>query len=279
MNGPCEPSGAPAALAAVAAGIDRVVEVGRPYLSSMLAAAVPTPALLRALAEDLQRAVADPRSVPHPELADPAVYWSAAAWPQAAAIVKQVRGALVEIAHEVLPMVRGAETILEWQLRADLEEHADLRRENPETARDVAIDAIAARCEELHRVVEGLNRIRPEVPGLAAAHAELDRSRRRRAEHDVKHRRSEQERAHPDLDKHEFKRWWTATYPARVARRDGELRAEPPFRHQELLLRALDQACAAVDADIDAMIGHLTEPILGIGERLVLRYDSLAAVA
>lgn len=48
-------------------------------------------------------------------------------------------------------------------------------------------------------------------------------------------------------------------------------------RHQELLVTAHERAVAAIARDVHEMVRELTGPILGIGERLVHRYDELAA--
>jgi hypothetical protein len=63
----------------------------------------------QALAEELQRAVAKPKSVAHPELVDPDVYWQRSLWPQASAVVKAARTVLVEVAAQLQPTIPAAE--------------------------------------------------------------------------------------------------------------------------------------------------------------------------
>lgn len=47
-------------------------------------------------------------------------------------------------------------------------------------------------------------------------------------------------------------------------------------RHQEMLVTAHERAVSAIARDVHEMVRELTAPILGIGERLVHRYDELA---
>lgn len=258
---------------------ERVLSVGGPCLSRIFHDAAPTPALMRALAEAVRRAEADPRAVEHPELVDPDAYWTQAAWPRARAAVKQARAVLIECVEEVAVAVGNAPHALEAWLRAHLASTPDARRADPAAARDAAIDGLIERCQELHRAVERLGLLRDAIEPVAATRADIDTARRRRAEDEVRRSREEVEHAHADLGRDEFNAWWTATFDARVAARDAALRADPPYRHQELALAAHEQARAAIDHDITAMIAQLTAPILGFGQAMVARYDEFAVLA
>jgi hypothetical protein len=168
-------------------------------------------------------------------LLDPDNYWAKTAWPQAAAIVKHARRALIEVADELDAPVRATEKTLEQWLRDDVAGTRAARQEDAGEVRRDAIDAIVARCQDLHHVVERLTAVKPGPDSVAAARAHLER----------------------------------------VVDGDEAKRAQLPYRHQELLVRAFELALDAIDEDVTAMVMELTEPILGIGERLVRRYDEL----
>jgi hypothetical protein len=257
--------------------IDRAVAFARPYIDGLLARSAPTATILRALAEELTQARAGTRSVAHPELLDPDAYWQKAAWPQAAAFVKNARRALVELAEELEAPIRAGEGVLEHWLAQQVQADAAARAADPAGVRARTIDAIAGRCEAVHRLVERLLAIRPDRAPIVAARAAVDESRRQQAIDDVRHSRDAVAKAHPELDRAAFKQMWIDTVDARVAQCDSMLRAELPHRHQELLVSAFEQALDAIDEDITRMVAELTEPILGIGQRLVRRYDELVA--
>ena len=263
----------------VEGAVDRAVAYAGPFLAGLVARSAPTSVVLRALADELTRARTGGRSVAHPELLDADAYWQKSAWPQAAAIVKHARRVLIELADELESPVRASEQVIEKWLVAQVQETAGAREQDPVAARDAAIDAIAARCEAVHRVVERLLTVVPPATAVETARVEVDQSIARKAVEEVKASRDEVATAHPELDRAAFKELWTQTYDARVAQRSIELRAEVPFRHQELLVTAFELALDAIAQDVKAMVAELTEPILGIGERLVRRYDEIVVDA
>jgi hypothetical protein len=129
----------------------------------------------------------------------------------------------------------------------------------------------------MHRVVERVVTACPSQNMLGPARVALEQARHRHAAEDVKHSRDAAANEQPDVDRATFKRMWADSFDQRVAAREQELRRESPYRHQELLLHAFGQAIEAMDTDLRAMARELTSPIIGIGERLVRRYDELAA--
>jgi hypothetical protein len=259
--------------------IERAVAFAGPYIEGLLAKSVPTVVVLRTLAAELTRASTRTKNVAHPELLDADLYWEKSAWPQAAAVVKHARRALVELAQELESSVRGKEQMLDGWLTVQVEAEAMARAEDPDAVRDRTIDGIAVQCTAIHRTIEGLAAIRPDRMSIIAARREIDEARHRRAVEDVKSSRDEVASAHPELDRDAFKQMWLDTLDARVAERDHFLLGETPHRHQDLLVRAFEAAIDAIDVDITAMITQLTEPILGIGERVVRRYDDAVATA
>jgi hypothetical protein len=210
----------------LAGDVERAVAFAGPYLEGLLARSVPTPAVLRALAEELRKARAG-RSVAHPELVDPDVYWQQAAWPQAASVVKHARRALVQLAEELESSREGEERSLDAWIATRVEQDALVPADQRDAVRDIAIDDIAARCERMHRTFERLAAVHPDRTALVAARAAVDAD----------------------------------------------------CRHHDLLVTAFERALDAIDVDVDAMIAELTAPILGIGERLVRRYDELSVAA
>jgi hypothetical protein len=234
------PSAAPPSIfPAVEHAVDRALRQVGPYLEGLLQRAAPTPAMLRALGDELEKAQRDPRSVAHPELVDPAVFWARSAWPQAAAVVKNARGALLAIAEELSAVVRGSEQVLETWLKAQLD--ANLA--------DAALDPRSSR----------------------------DTARRQRAEREAQAQRDAEEAGLDPAQRAAFERAWTEGYAQDVAVRAQELRTVVPFRHQDLWLTAHQQASDAIAHDVEEMVQDLTEPILGIGERMVRRYDELSS--
>ncbi len=158
------------------AAVDRVLTVAGPVIARMIDTALPTSQALRVLGDEVRKAVSQPESVAHPELADPDLFWRRAAFPQAAALVRQLRGLLVEVAGELEPVVDGSRRDFEKWLRATVSADTAGRGVGPRAGRERAIDAIAAKCDELHDVIAGVRRLIPEttrVPDLRTALALL----------------------------------------------------------------------------------------------------------
>ncbi len=236
-----------------AASVERVVSMAGPALARTVDQALPTSAGLRALADEVRKAANNPGSVPHPELADPGTFWRMAAFPQAAALVRQLRAMLVEIAEELGPLVEGSRVDFEQWLRSTIAGSVVRRREDPEASRAAVIDQIAAKCGELHRLLSSVDRLIPTTNGIEILRGELAQARRKQVD-DVARRTGVSREA------------------AEVA-----LRQEPPHRHQDLVLEAQVLAHDTLRADIAAMIVQLTGPIFGLGERMVQSYHDVVA--
>jgi hypothetical protein len=258
----------PPVFADVAATAARVIEIGGPALFAVADRAQPTAPMMRALADELERARTAPRSVAHPELVDPDKYWELALWPQAAATVRDARSVLVQVAAEMHPIVEGSERVLEDWLDELVVLSEPVRAADPVHARDVVIDAIANACQALHRTVDMIRALSLDCSALDQLTAEVLVQRRRRAEAFVRALDAGLPGV-PTVD--------PAGFEARVAARNAELAAEVPFRHEDLALAAHRQARTAINAEIANLVEALTAPILGIGERLVARYDRLTS--
>lgn len=236
-----------------AASVERVVSIAGPALARTVDQALPTAAGLRALADELRKAANNPGSVPHPELVDPDTFWRLAAFPQAAALVRQLREMLVEIAEELGPLVEGSRVDFEQWLRFTIAGAVVRRREDPELSRAAVIDQIAGKCGELHRLLSSVDRLIPNTDRVEMLRGELAQARRKQVD-DVARRTG-------------------------VSREDAEiaLRQEPPHRHQDLVIEAQVLAHEALRADVAAMIVQLTGPIFGLGERMVHSYYDVVA--
>jgi hypothetical protein len=263
---------------AAIATVNRVVQVAGDPLANMVEQAQPSPGLLRALAEELQRAVAKPKSVPHPELVDPDAYWQRSLWPQASAVVKAARALLVQVAAQLQPIVPAAEAEMQAWLNWRAYETQQHRAADPEHVRGLIVDEIAARCEELHHIVEMVGVLRPPLDAIERLQSELDDRRRKEAINDLKKSRSDYERQNSGIDARVLRQHWEDTFEQRIETRDAELRATLPWRHQDLAIDAHRKLRIALGRDIDDMIEDLTNPILLIGERLVQMYDHLVSV-
>lgn len=235
------------------AAVDRVLTAAAPVVAQMIDTALPTAQALRALGDEVRKAVNQPNSVAHPELADPDIFWRRAAFPHASSLVRQLRGLLVEVADELEPVVDGSRIDFERWLRATASADTAGCGIDPWVSRERAIDAIAAKCDELHDVIAGVRRLVPETTRLPDLHTALAQGRRKRVAEMVT-RTGE-----------------TAEYA------DAVLRGEPPHRHLDLVLAAQELAHGALGGDIEAMIDRLTEPIFGLGERMVSVYGDLVA--
>jgi hypothetical protein len=268
----------PVLFGAAIATVNRVVQVAGTPLASIVEQAQPTANLLRALSEELQRAVTKPKSVAHPELVDPDVYWQRSLWPQASAVVKAARSLLVEVAAELQPTIPAAEQEMQAWLNWRAYETQQHRAADPEHVRDLIVDEIATCCEELHHIMEMVSVLRPPLDAIESLQGELDDRRRKDAIVDVKKAKADYERQNGHLDSRLVKQHWEDTFEQRVAIRETELRAVLPWRHQDLAIDAHRQLRTTLARDIDDMIEDLTKPILEIGERLVQMYDQLVAV-
>ncbi len=264
---------------AAIATVNRVVQVAGGPLASIVEQAQPSPGLLRALADELQRAVAKPKSVAHPELVDPDVYWQRSLWPQASAVVKAARVVLVEVAGELQPTIPAAEAEMQAWLNWRAYDSQQQRAADPEHVRGLIVDEIAARCEQLHHIVEMVGVLRPPLVAIERLQSELDDRRRKEAISDLKKAKADYERQNSGVDARVLRQHWDDTLEQRIAIRDAELRATLPWRHQDLAIDAHRKLRLALAHDIDDMIDDLTRPILVIGERLVQMYDQLVNVS
>ena len=249
--------------------VNRVVQMAGAHLAQIVEHAQPTPTLLRSLTDELQRAIVKPKSAAHPELVDPDVYWQRAVWPQASAVVKASRKILVEVAGELRPAVAAAEREIQQWLTYRMWETQNYRASDPDHCRAVIVDEIALRCQELHNVIAMVDVLRPPLHIIDELQADADERRRKDVAGELKRQRGDFERQHG-------KQAYEATHDERAATLDAELRARVPWRHVDLAIEAHRQVRVTLGNDVSDLIDDVTQPILGIGERMVKTYDQTA---
>ena len=230
---------------------------------------------LRALGDELILAQKSPSAVPYPELVDADVYWTKAAWPQAAALVASVRSYLTELEPRLETVMADSEADLRSWVQGLVFDGAEAAADSVGDPREEVIDAIVARCEQFDGMLRALASIAPPLEPVVALRAELEAARHRAAAGEVKKLRATYLRqAGGDADhQRRVKEEWQATFETRVEHRAVELQAELPWRHQELSIDAHERAMETVHDDVTRMIDRLTMALLSIGERLVLFYD------
>jgi hypothetical protein len=233
--------------------VDRTLGAGHAATVALFDGSVPTPAALRLLGDEVRKAIDQPKSVAHPELADPEVYWRLSAFPQAASLVRQLRALLVEVAAEVAPVVPGSHVDFDVWMRAAVAAEAPHRRVDPDASRAAIIDQIAERCGELHEIIAGLGQLSTGALRIDTLRNELAGLRGKRIDEEVRRSGDAPEVA------------------------EARLRQDPPFRHQDLLLDAFELARSTFVSDVAEMIDALTAPIFGLGERMVMSYDAVVA--
>lgn len=231
--------------------VERVLAAGIPAVAQTIDRALPTGPMLKVLADEVRKAVTQPKSVAHPELADPDAFWRQAAFPQASALVRQLRAVLVELATELAPVVDASRPDFEAWLRGLALGDLRARRDDPVASRARAIDQIAGKCGELHKIIARANELVPDTTRIEELRAGLAHGRRKQAEALAKQERISAEEA------------------------DLRLRAEAPHRHQDLLLDAFAMAITSLRTDVEAMVAQLTAPIFGLGEQMVRAYSDV----
>ena len=256
------------------AALDLLVGESKAEVTSILERTRPSMKYLRALGDELLLAQRSPGSVPYPELVDPEVYWTKAAWPQAAAAVAAAREYLIELRPRVEMIMIGAEADMKgWVSQLIFEGTA--AADPVADPRSGVINAIVERCEQFDGMIRALESVAPEPEAMAQLRREFELARHRSALAEVKKLKSVYLRQAGGDPEHQrvAKEEWQATVDNRVAHRSVELQGELPWRHQELAIEAHERAAQVVRSDIETMVNGLADGVLAIGERLVLHYD------
>lgn len=250
-----------------------VADTGR-RVASIIDPVVPTASFLASLADELAAARADEASVPHPELLDPEAYWEATVKPQGSYVRRTADEVLEYAEARILAHVAEAES----ELEAIVGRRAQSTSAADGATRAAVIDDIATHCQTLHHLVAGLIAVLPPADQLEIARQGYDDARRRRAVSDVETLKPIYLREAGGDENHQrfAEQQWTETFADRVSHRDLMLRAEVPWRHQELALIGYERVREHLEATVDDAVARLQQPLLEVGARLVRLYDTAA---
>lgn len=247
------------------------IDDARERIAAVLGPACPTAAFLVALRDEVERARAEPASVPYPELADPDAYWAATVGPQSRA----VREAAVAIVHwleeRIITMIEGVES----DLKALVDTAASDPGADPVTRRGAVEEEIAARCHDLHERMGEVLTVLPSFETIEEARRAGDESLRGRASDDVEGLKSAYLREAGGDENHQrfAAEQWAETFADRVAHRASMLAAQAPWRHQELALVGYERACAEVVRTVEATTARLQAPLVDLQRLLLERFD------
>lgn len=235
----------------------------------------PTPAFMAALADEINRALADPTSVPYPDLVDPDRYWAASVQPQIAASQEHIEAVLSWLESQVVQTMGVAE--------ADLKRVVDLavsdRGPNPVADRTELERRLQDRCTELHHQMAELLQVVPERGAFDEAQAHYADGLRARAQADVDGLKAVYlaEAGGDDAHQAYAEQQWSETYGDRIAHREALLAAAPPWRHQSLALAGYDRSLTDAEQAVEGLVSRLQAPLSGLPALLLERYDAAVA--
>jgi len=259
--------------AALAEELRAAIDDARGRLDALLGPACPTEQFLAALAEEASRAVADPASVPYPELADPDAYWNASVRPQAASLAASASEIVEWLEERIIVIMTTAETDLKSMVDAAVAD-VDL---DPATARAGLADAVDRRCGALHHLMAEVLDVVPDAAALAAARGWLQDGLRERAAADVDSLKSAYLRDAGGDDTHQryAEQQWSETFPQRVAHREALLCSEVPWRHMELALVGHERTHDDLVVLVETTAVRLQTPLQDMRGLLLERFDQM----
>ena len=257
---------------ALAAEFRVAVDDARARVAAVLEPAEPTSEFLAALAAEVQRAEADPTSVPYPDLADPDQYWHASVQPQTQTLRDQVGTILEWLESRVIATMEVAER----DLKLMVDEAVGAIGPNHVADRGELERALQDRCNELHHQMAELLHVLPDPVPFAALRAGQADAIRMQAEEDVDSLKPRYlaEAGGDEAHQRFAEQQWSETYADRVAHRLAMLAAATPWRHQELALVGYERARLDCEAAVEEAVARLQAPLGGIPEILLERFDS-----
>ena len=240
-------------------------------VTAILDAGRPTPEFMSALADELNRAIADPESVPYPDLADPDRYWAASVQPQILACQEHIAEVLAWLESQVVQTMGVAEADLKRVVEVAVVEQGP----NPVADRTALASALETRCSELHHQMAELLQVVPERGPLEAAHEHYASELRRQAQSDVDGLKAVYlaEAGGDDAHQRFAEQQWSETYGDRIAHREALLAGTPPWRHQYLAVTGYDRSLTEAEQAIEALVSRLQTPLSGLPGLLLERYD------
>ncbi len=244
-------------------------------VAAILDAGRPTPEFMEALADEVNRAVADPTSVPYPDLADPDRYWSASVQPQIIAGHEHVESVLTWLESQVVQTMGVAEADLKRVVDVAVSERGPI----PVADRSALERGLQDSCTELHHQMAELLQVLPERTAIEAAQAHYADGLRRRAQADVDGLKAAYlaeaggDAAHQAYAEQQ----WSETYGERITHREALLAAAPPWRHQSLALAGYERSLAEAEQAVEGLVSRLQAPLGGLPGLLLERYDDAVA--
>lgn len=247
----------------------------RSRVSSILDPGRPTPEFMVALADELNRAMADPTAVPYPDLTDPDRYWAASVQPQIAACHEHIEAVLTWLESQVVQTMGVAETDLKRVVDVALAEPSA----NPVADRTALATALDARCTELHHQMAELLQVVPQRAPFEAAQEHYSDALRAQAKTDVDALKSVYltEAGGDETHQRFAEQQWSETYGDRIAHREALLAGTPPWRHQYLALTGYDRSLSEAEQAVEHLVSRLQAPLSGLPALLLERYDAAAS--
>ncbi len=234
--------------------------------------ACPTSEFLVALATEVESAMTDPDSVPYPDLADPEAYWEASVRPQAAAL----RSAVDEILSWLESGVVSIMGVAEADLKATVDAAAAARDNDPTTVRTSLEQEMGRRCLELHHLMAEILIVTPSRETLHRSRESFQDRLRGKAVEDVDGLKAAYLEAAGGDDAHQrfAEQQWSDTHADRVTYREALLRAEPPWRHQEIAIIGHERACDSIEHSVEQVVTRLQAPLADMSGLLMDRFES-----
>ena len=241
-------------------------------VGSILDPGRPTPEFMAALADELNRAMADPDAVPYPDLTDPDRYWAASVQPQITASHEHIEAVLAWLESQVVQTMGVAETDLKRVVDVAVSEPGV----NPAADRTAVAAALEARCNELHHQMADLLRVVPERTPFEAAQTHYTEALRTQATSDVDALKSVYlaEAGGDEAHQRFAEQQWSETYGDRIAHREALLAGTPPWRHQFLALTGYDRSLSEAEQAVENLVSRLQAPLGGLPALLLERYDA-----
>lgn len=251
------------------------IDDARGRIATVLLPACPTPAFLAALRNEVERAIADPASVPYPELADADAYWEATVKPQSRSLRDNVAAIVEWLEQRIITTMEVAET----DLKALVDAAAGDPGPDPSALRVLIAQEVEIRCLELHHQMAEVLSILPEGTALTEARAAADEAIRARAAADVESLKAAYLRDAGGDDAHQqfAEQQWSETFAERVSHRHSMLAAAAPWRHQEFALVGYERARAEIDRLVEEATVRLQTPLREVQGLLLERYDAAVA--
>jgi len=213
--------------------------------------------------------------VPYPELVDPDAYWEASVRPLGSAVRTAVDEVLTWLESGVISIMEVAEA----DMKAVTDSAVSAGGADPNMLRASLSGEIDRRCHELHHLMAEILNVVP------------DAERHESAREDFEYRLSAQATADVDSLKPAYmmaaggdaahqryaEQQWSETHGERVVHRQALLRAEAPWRHQELALVGYERSFAMVRHATEAVVERLQAPLADMGALIMQRYDSIGS--